>query len=266
MFLDDLNETSFKKLNNALTEVFGLKLNFNTDAGKLQSIKEHTDVRIEQLRDNGVDVSSKEFQKLLLIKEGLAMALKEVAPPRQDKKVKRKIKESQDLDQAEVLLAAKQLADDLQKMAEDLANMQVQELMSITNAMKDEVGTAEAEAFNAAAESAIASALESVKAANESVANAVLAAQGQEVSDMGMDDGMGGDADLGMDDELGGDDMGMDDEFGGADAADAMSDDLGREMKEGAYMTALKMIKEAQNNGKVNAALLQKAFKVMRNS
>lgn len=270
MFLDDLNETSFKKLNNALTEVFGLKLNFNTDAGKLQAIKEHTDVRIEQLRDNGVDVSSKEFQKLLLIKEGLAMALKEVAPPRQDKKVKRKIKESQDLDQAEVLLAAKQLADDLQKMAEDLANMQVQELMSITNAMKDEVGTAEAEAFNAAAESAIASALESVKAANESVANAVLAAQGQEVSDMGMDDGMGMEPEMGMDDDMGGDmdidDTMADDEFGGADAADAMSDDLGREMKEGAYLTALRMIKEAQNNGKVNASLLQKAFKVMRNS
>ena len=268
MFLNDLNETSFKKLNNALTEVFGLKLNFNTDAGKLQSIKEHTEVRIEQLRDSGIDVSNKEFQKLLLIREGLAMALLEVKPPRQGKKVKRKIKESQDLDQAEVLLAAKQLADDLQKMAEDLANMQVTELMSITNAMKDEVGTAEAEAFNAAAEGAIASALEAVKSANEQVSNAVLAAQGQEVSDMGMDDGMGdmdmGGDDLDMGDELGGDDLGMDDEFGGADAGDAMSDDLGREMKEDAYMSALKMIKEAQNNGKVNASILQKAFRVMR--
>lgn len=272
MFLNDLNETSFKKLNNALTEVFGLKLNFNTDAGKLQAIKEHTEVRIEQLRDNGADVTSREFQKLLLIKEGLTMALKEVAPPRQGKTVKRKIKESHDLDQAEVLLAAKQMADDLQKMAEDLASMQVEELMSITNAMKEEVGTAEAQAFNQAAESAISSALEAVKQANEQVANAVLAAQGQDVSDMGMDDGMGdmGGDDLGgdmdMGDDLGGDDMGMDDEFGGADAADATFDDLGREMKEGAYMSALKMIKEAQNNGKINASILQKAFRVMRNS
>lgn len=259
-----------QKLSRALNEVFGLQFNFKADASKLQKVAEATDVRIDQLRDNGVDVSTKEFQKLLLIREGLAMALKEVAPARQGKKVKKKIKESQDLNQAEVLLAAKQLADDLQKMAEDLASMQVEELMSITNAMKEEVGTAEAEAFNAAAESAIAGALESVKAANASVANAVLAAQGQPVDDMSMDDGMGG---MGAEPEMGGDmemgaepEMDMDDEFGGADAADAMSDETGREMKEGAYLTALKMIKEAQNNGKVNASLLQKAFKVMRNS
>ena len=263
MFLNDLNETSLQKLNNALTEVFGMKFNFNNDAGKLQAVAEATDNRIEQLRDNGVDVSSKDFQKLLLIKEGIAMALKEVAPARQGKKVKKKVQESQDLDQAEVLLAAKQMADDLQKMAEDLASMQVEELMSITNAMKEEVGTAEAEAFNQAAEAAIASALDSVKSANEQVANAVLAAQGQEVSDMSMDDGMG------MEPEMGGEmdmdmDIEMDDEFAGADAADELSDETGREMKEDAYMSALKMIKEAQNNGKVNASILQKAFKVIR--
>lgn len=263
MFLNDLNETSLQKLNNALTEVFGMKFNFNNDAGKLQAVAEATDNRIEQLRDNGVDVSSKDFQKLLLIKEGIAMALKEVAPARQGKKVKKKVQESQDLDQAEVLLAAKQMADDLQKMAEDLASMQVEELMSITNAMKEEVGTAEAEAFNQAAEAAIASALDSVKSANEQVSNAVLAAQGQEVSDMSMDDGMG------MEPEMGGEmdmdmDIEMDDEFAGADAADELSDETGREMKEDAYMSALKMIKEAQNNGKVNASILQKAFKVIR--
>lgn len=263
MFLNDLNETSLQKLNNALTEVFGIKFNFNNDAGKLQAVAEATDNRIEQLRDNGVDVSSKDFQKLLLIKEGIAMALKEVAPARQGKKVKKKVQESQDLDQAEVLLAAKQMADDLQKMAEDLASMQVEELMSITNAMKEEVGTAEAEAFSQSAEAAIASALEAVKSANEQVSNAVLAAQGQEVSDMSMDDGMGmepemdGEMDMDMDVE-------MDDEFAGADAADELSDETGREMKEDAYMSALKMIKEAQSNGKVNASILQKAFKVIR--
>ena len=36
-----------------------------------------------------------------------------------------------DLDQAEVLQPARQLCDDLQKMAEDLASMQVEDPMSI---------------------------------------------------------------------------------------------------------------------------------------
>ena len=59
-----------------------------------------------------------------------------------------------ELDQAEVLLATKQMADDLQKMAENLASMQVEELMS-TNAMKEEVGVAEADASPQSAEMAI---------------------------------------------------------------------------------------------------------------
>ena len=42
----------------------------------------------------------------------------------------------------------RQLCDDLQKMAEDLASMQVEDPMSILP-MKEEVGTAEADAFNA---------------------------------------------------------------------------------------------------------------------
>ena len=68
-----------------------------------------------------------------------------------------------ELDQAEVLLAAKNMADELQKMAENLASMQVEELMSITNAMKEEVGTAEADAFNTLAEAAIGSVLRQLK-------------------------------------------------------------------------------------------------------
>lgn len=258
MFLNDLNENKFDKLKLALKEVFGLELNFSSDAAKLKAIHESTVTRIESLYNSGVDVSAKEFQKLLLIKEGLQMALKEVAPARQGKSVKKKIKESQDLDQAEVLLAAKQMADDLQKMAENLASMQVEELMSIANAMKEQVGPAEAEAFNSAAESAISAALESVKNANEQVNNAVLAAQGNPVpTDMEMEPEQ---SDTDFADDL---DADLDD-FEGADAADDMTDDTGREMKEDAYMSALKMIKEAQNNGKVSSALLQKAFAVIR--
>lgn len=262
MFLNDLNENKFGKLKSVLKEVFNLELNFKTDYNKLKAIKEATDNRIQSLRESGYDSSNRDFQKLLLIKEGIAMALREVAPARQGKTVKKKIRESQDLDQAEVLLAAKQMADDLQKMAEDLASMQVEELMSITNAMKEQVGPAEAEAFSQAAESAIAGALDAVKAANEGVNNAVLAAQGQPVSDMGDDMGgmepeMGGDMDMGMEPEMG-------DDFEGADAADEMSDDTGREMKEDAYLSAMRMIKEAQQNGQVNAAILKQAFAKLR--
>lgn len=261
MNLHDLQENKFAKLDRVLKEVFNLSIDFNAEPKKLQKVQEATSARIQKLRENGVDASDKNYQKLLLINEGLAMAIREVAPARQDKKVK--VKESADLDQAEVLLAAKQLADDLQKMAEQLASMQVEDLMSITNAMKEEVGTAEAEAFNNAAEQAISSALEAVKAANEGVSNAVLAAQGQQVpTDMDADmGGVDGEVDMDMDMDMDVDvDAAPADDFEGADAADDSFDDSGREMKEDAYLAAVRMIKEAQKDGQVSKDVLKAAF------
>jgi hypothetical protein len=253
MELQQLQENKVKYINSVLEDVFGVKFNFAADTAKLQAIKEATEQKIESLRESGIDVSDKDFQKLMLISEGLDMTIES-----------RKLEESADLDQAEVLLAAKQMADDLQKMAENLASMQVEDLMSITNAMKEELGSAEAEAFAATAESAIAGALDAVKAANEGVSNAVLAAQGQPVEtdmdvDMGTEPEM--DADMGDMDV----DVDVEDDFGGADAADAMTDDGGREMKEDAYLKAVKMVKEAQREGKVSTSLLKQAFAQLKN-
>jgi len=247
MELQHLQENKLTTLKKTLDEVFSLKLNFDAPSTKLAAIKESTQRKIESLRSSGQDVSNKDFQKLLLIAEGINMALE-----------KKKLEESADLDQAEVLLAAKQMADDLQKMAENLASMQVEDLMSITNAMKEEVGTAEAEAFSAAAEAAIGGALEAVKSANDQVSNAVLTAQGQAPAptdmDMDMAPEMGAEVDMDVDMEMPADD------FSGADAAEVDTDIDGREMKEDSYLAAVRMIKEAQKEGRVNPTILKQAF------
>lgn len=253
MDLKQLNEQRISKLDRALREVFGTSFNFNASTKKLKAVHESTANKINALHDRGIDVSDKQFQKLLLVAEGIEMTL-----------AKRKVNESQDLDTAEVLLAAKQMADDLQKMAEQLASMQVEDLMSITNAMKEELGTAEAEAFNTTAEAAIGAALEAIKAANDQVNNAVLAAQGQPVeTDMDMDMGAGPEMapDMGDDMEVGVD---MGDEFAGADAASIETDGSGREMKEDSYLKAIRMVKEAQSNGQISSALLKQAFNAMK--
>lgn len=251
MELKQLNVKNLNKLDSTLKEVFGMSFDFSAGNAKLEKVKAVTETKIKALRESGVEVNNKQYQKLLLVLEGINTAMEN-----------NPIMENE-LDQAEVLLAAKNMADDLQKMAENLASMQVEELMSITNAMKEEVGTAEADAFNTSAEAAIGSALEAVKTANAQVADAVLVAQGQAPeSDMGMDDaGM----DAGLDD-IGGDievEPEMDD-FEGADAASAETDDGGREMKEDAYLQALSMVKEAQADGKVNKEILKQAFAVLK--
>ena len=239
MELQQLKENKLSTLKRVLDDVFSLKLDFNAPSSKLEAIKESTQRKITDLRENGQDVSNKDFQKLLLIAEGMDMAIE-----------KKKLEESADLDQAEVLLAAKQMADDLQKMAENLASMQVEDLMSIHNAMKEQVGTAEADAFNSSAEAAIGSALEAVKSANEQVGNAVLTAQGMAPETSDMDMPVEPEGDLGLDAPM--DEPAMDDDFGGADAAEVDTDMDGREMKEDAYLAAVRTIKEAQAEGKVS--------------
>jgi len=247
MDLNNLKVNKITKLDSALKEVFGVNFNFGADGAKLQKVKTFTESKIKSLRDNGIAVNDKQYQKLLLVLEGIKEAMSN-----------KPVMESE-LDQAEVLLAAKQMADDLQKMAENLASMQVEELMSITNAMKEEVGVAEAETFSQSAEMAIGTALEAVKKANDDVSNAVLVAQGQAPeTDMSMEPAP--EAPMDMDapaEEPAGDD------FEGVDAASAESDAEGREMKEESvdpYLKAIKMVKEAQSEGKVSKDVLKRAF------
>jgi len=254
MNLEQLQENKMARLQRNLREVFGSDFNFSLSESKLTAIKQATDDRIKSLKESGVSVDNKVYQKLLLIKEGLTAV---------DPIVETEELMEADLDQAEVLLAAKQMADDLQKMAENLASMQVEELMSIHNAMKEQVGTAEADAFNQSAEAALGAALDAVKQANEDLSNAVLVAQGEApATDMGMD---------GMDMEEPAADMDVDDmgdaemeppadDFAGADAADMDTGVTGREMKEDAYLSAMRMVKEAQSEGKVSASVLKQAF------
>jgi len=251
MELKQLNVKNLNKLDSTLKEVFGMSFDFAAGNAKLSKVKTVTEQKIKALRESGVEVNDKQYQKLLLVLEGINTAM-ENTPVMEN-----------ELDQAEVLLAAKNMADDLQKMAENLASMQVEELMSITNAMKEEVGTAEADTFNASAEAAIGSALEAVKTANAQVADAVLVAQGQAPeSDMGMDDTS---MDAGLDDIEGDIEVAPEmDDFEGADAASAETDDGGREMKEDAYLQALSMVKEAQADGKVNKEILKQAFAVLK--
>ena len=166
--------------------------------------------------------------------------INEVAPVRSAGTVKTKVKEAADLEQAEVLLAAREMVDKVQKMVEDLAEMQVQELMPIVDAMKEQIGFETAEAFNTAAEAALGAFLDQAKAAKEAMENATLAASGQAPAtpvptDMGMEPEMDMDAELDMD---AGDDFEADPAAAGEDNA------TGREMKEGVDVMEAQALKE----------------------
>jgi hypothetical protein len=105
--------------------------------------------------------------------------------------------------------------------------MQVQELMPITDAMKNQLGFEVAEQYNTAADAALGGLLDQLKSAKTSLVNATLQASGQPVNgpsptDMGTE--LATASDLG--DEFGGDDG-----FDGDDAAAGAPNPTGRELK-----------------------------------
>tara|TARA_R110000782_G_scaffold145565_2_gene238378 strand:- start:1659 stop:2579 length:921 start_codon:yes stop_codon:yes gene_type:complete len=240
MYLNDLSSAthSVSKLNNVLEKTFGHSVDLaGMTTESLGRMWTATKTKMEAIKESDMTYwENPQYNKLNLIQHQLSTYINEVAPARTDgKPMKQKMKESKlmedELASAEVLLAAQELVDKLQKMVEDIAQMQVQELMPIVDAMKNEVGFDVAEAYNATADAALAALLDQSKQAKEQLENATLQAQGKptnsaEPTEMGMEPEM--DMDMDMEPEM---DMDMADEFGGDAASAGAPNNTGRELK-----------------------------------
>lgn len=145
-----------------------------------------------------------------------------------------------DLEQAELVLAAQDMMSKLQGMAEDLAKMNAQDLFPLVDKMKAAFGPEAAHAFEGSVQESITNAMNTVRHAKDEMGNSILRLEGKAPqNDMGADAGAGmapqGDS---LDPMAGGQadagqvDMAMDD-FGGSDAASGPEEEpLGRARKE----------------------------------
>lgn len=236
MYLNDLNSAAHnvEKINKVLANTFGHNVNISEMSSEsLGRMLSATNAKITAIKEStSAYWEDKTYNKLSLISHSLRTYINEVAPTRNDgKKMKTKVRESAELEQAEVMLAAQELVDGLQKMVEDLAGMQVQKLMPIVDAMKEQLGFEQAEAYNASAEAALGGLLSSAKAAKGELENATLVARGEQPA-MSAPTAMGADdMDMGDTDELDTDELDMGDDFGGDDAAAGDDNQLGRELK-----------------------------------
>ncbi len=88
------------------------------------------------------------------------------------------LNEDQDLAQAQTLLAAKAMSDDLQSMAEKIAKMSVEDLMPLVDTMKEQFGIEAAEGYNSVVKASLEELLDSISAAKDTSDNAILQLQG----------------------------------------------------------------------------------------
>ena len=269
MELLDIVASEATAINSALASITGKKIrDFSNAEAKLKRVQEN----IQDRRSDPGAESTPEYASDVLQASLYEEVLKEVSPTMRKTK-KKNVKESvtkskklailmeQDLDQAEVVLAAKAMIDKLQGMAEDLAEMSVEELMPIVDAMKESFGIDMANQFSANAESILAPALDVIKQARDGMDNAVLGLTGEGPSpDMAMAPG----ADMGMAPgpgiEPGMDVMPGEDDFAGADvAAGAMEEPTGRIPKESLEKVGRYMFEHKMEDGKVPVDAIKKA-------
>lgn len=124
----------------------------------------------------------------------------------------------QEVEQAEIVIAAKSLVDELQDMIEQLGKMQNDELGAVVDQMSYQYGADKASAFNANVATQLETLLASAKSAKEAVNNEVLVLTGEapaqsdmapadsDLGDMETDADDGTDLEAPADDLTGGDD------------------------------------------------------------
>lgn len=150
-----------------------------------------------------------------------------------------------EVSQAEVMMAAKGFAQELQEMIEKIGRLQNEDLPPVTDQMRETYGMESASAFQTQIYGALQSVMDALYTAKGQVDDAVsnMAATGQFDAPTDMDKDVGMDGDMGAEDPsaMGGDELDldniegdladappeMDDEFGGAETEEP----LGRSMK-----------------------------------
>lgn len=226
-------QSRLQKLTQALSENYDYDINLKKmTPGRAERIAEKARQKVEESKDVNARI------KYNMIAESLELWMQANIQSELTDMVAEGL-DDESMEEAKVILAARELSDKIQGMIEDAAKMQVQDLLPIVDAMKSELGTEEADAFSSAADAALANLVDTLKSSKEEYDNAIAAAQGQApATDMDNFDMDGDDADMGdeldvdMDDEGGADDMEIDDEFAGDEATVGDEEPTGREMKD----------------------------------
>jgi len=182
----------------------------------------------------GEDISVKEWKKLQ--KQGISESLLTVLESKETSiKLMSKIVESRkvinedEVSQAQVVLAAQDMVDRVQKMIEDMIDLQYKDVPALADTMKGELGTDQATQFKDAMGSAMATLSDTLNATKDQMDAAVAIVTGEEVaSPMGDLEGIDTEPELDMGDAG---DVDTDIPMDAIPVPDDMDADLGREKR-----------------------------------
>ena len=238
MNLREFTNVTARKLNESLAQKFGTKINideFTTEQLQDARNKLRTKVFNVETTESFDAVQNKAYAKNKMFLDVLNAALSE----RDDVTVAideaiEQVNEGEE-DKAELVMAAKDMVDRVTGWMEDTAEMQTESMLELADAIRDEMGSEQSEAFTASVKPALEAMYGVMETTRETLTAGVgmLTGEGEPMDAMGDDD-------MDMDDMEPTDDMdaegevGMpdDDDFGAADASAGGEEESGREKRE----------------------------------
>lgn len=221
MNLNQLSPSKAKRINKLLETRFGFEINYNKltlpKAIRLSNALSESLMSIK--RSYGAHRAEKnpKYMEMLLVNESL-----------NDWINRQEVLLEGELETAEVVLAAKDMVDTVQDMITDASKMQNEELPPLLDSIRDQVGTAEADAFESTVTSALQGLMEALKAARDALDSGarVLAGEQQPMTQQG--GGQPGAQPAAMPGEMPAEEPSG---FGGAETGAGGSEEMGRERR-----------------------------------
>ena len=225
MNLKELAPQTTKRLNKVMESRFGFSIDYdNLTYAKAQRLSYAISENLSKIRKSyGIHTAEKnpKYMEMLMVQEGLNSWLNQQEPLMEG-----------ELETAEAVLAAKDMVDSVQDMITDASKMLNEELPPLLDVIRDQVGTAQADAYKNTVTGALQGLMDSLNGTRDALDNGARSLAGEQVAQP-MD--MGGGATLGGAPELPAPEVNDfdsedDDGFAATDAA-AGDDELGRERR-----------------------------------
>ena len=225
MNLKELAPQTTKRLNKVMESRFGFSIDYdNLTYAKAQRLSYAISENLSKIRKSyGIHTAEKnpKYMEMLMVQEGLNSWLNQQEPLMEG-----------ELETAEAVLAAKDMVDSVQDMITDASKMLNEELPPLLDVIRDQVGTAQADAYKNTVTGALQGLMDSLNGTRDALDTGARSLAGEQVAqpmDMTGSATLGGAAELPAP-EVNDFDSEDDDGFAATDAA-AGDDELGRERR-----------------------------------
>ncbi len=181
-----------KTLNESLAKRFGAKLNlekFTLEQLQNARNKLRTQVFNVETNESFDNVHNETYQKSKLMLDVLNAEISERGDIEETSLEETQVNEGAE-DQAEIVMAAKDMVDRVTNWMEDTAEMQTESMLELADAIRDEMGVDQSQAFVGGIKPALEALYQTMEQARESLSQgvALLTGEGQAPTAMGAED------------------------------------------------------------------------------